>query len=253
MQHLLKRHLLSMRASFDFVLSVTYAAPAAALSKFIAPGLRLDDWKGLGFLAAAFVQTRHMRPALLPSFAGASYFFGGYRLFCRYRSVGGRELRGLRILRSDTDAKMMATVGNLLTHYNYHAAKVDVQRNGDLLELRVVSRDGSGDAELTADLAGPPDFLPNGSPFLSSHDARRFAGPMPFTFDYEAETNSIIRVEGVRKGWKPRLVPVSIEKLSFLDQETFADVAPILASCFYLEDIDYQWKRGIREQLVSAN
>lgn len=241
-----------MRASFDFVLSITYAAPAAVLSKFITPGLRLDEWNGFGFLAAAFVQTRHMRPALLPSFAGASYFFAGYRLFCRYRTVDGRELRGLRILRSDTDARMMATAGNLLTHYNYHVAKVNMQRTGDLLTLRVASRDGVGDAQLTAQLAGPADFLPSGSPFPTAHDARRFAGPMPFTFDYEAETHSIIRVRGARAQWKPRLVPVSIEKLSFLEQETFADVTPILASCFYLEGIDYHWQRGVREQLTGV-
>jgi hypothetical protein len=252
MQHLLKRHLLSMRAWFDFVLSVTYAAPAAILSKFVAPGLRLDEWKGLGFFAAAFVQTRHMRPALLPRFAGASYFFAGYRLFCRYSTVDCRELRGLQILRSDTDATMMAAVGNLLTHYNYHVAKVNVERIGDLLSLRVASHDGCGNAELTAELAGPPDFLPDGSPFLSSHDARRFAGPVPFTFDYEPETNSIIRVGGVRMDWKPRLVPVAIKKLSFLDQNEFADASPVLASCFYLEGVDYHWKRGIREELGAA-
>jgi hypothetical protein len=249
MLHLFKRHLLSMRASFDFVLSITYAAPAAVLSKLLPPGLRLDEWKRWGFLAAAFVQTRHMRPNLVPRFAGASYFFAGYRLFCRYRTVDGRELRGLRILRSDTNRRMMASAGNLLTHYNYHVAKVNVQRIGDLLSLRVASHDGRGDAELTAELAGPPDFLPNGSPFSTVNDARRFAGPMPFTFDYETETNSIIRVEGVRKGWKPRLLPVSVKKLSFLDQKIFEDACPLLASCFYLEGIDYHWKRGIREAL----
>jgi hypothetical protein len=132
-------------------------------------------------------------------------------------------------------------------------ADVDVQPAADFLKLRVASLDGNGDAELTANLAGPPGFLPQGSPFLTAHDARRFAGPMPFTFDYEAETNSIVRVQGVRNQWKPRLVPVSLEKLSFLDQEPFAGATPLLASCFYLEGIEYHWKRGVREQLVSVD
>jgi hypothetical protein len=252
MWHLFKRHLLPMRAYFDFVLSVTYAVPVAVLSKLTSPGLRLDEWNGWGFLAAAFVQTRYLRPAMLPRFAGATYFFSGYRVFCRYRTAEGGELRGLRILRSDTDRTMMVTAGNLLTHYNYHAAEVDVQRAEDILTLRVASLDGCGDVELTAQLAGLPDFLPAGSPFLTAHDARRFAGPMPFTFDYEAETNSIIRVQGARTQWKPRLVPVSIRKLTFLDQEVFGNATPVLASCFYMEGVNYHWKRGIREKLVSA-
>jgi Uncharacterized conserved protein (COG2071) len=253
MLHLLKRQLLSVRAYFDFVLTLTYAVPAAVLSKFIPCGLRLDEWKGLGFLATAFVQTRCLRPALFPSFAGASYFFAGYRVFCRYTTLDGRELRGLRILRSDTDKSLMAAVGNLLTHYNYHLAEIDVERTAGFLRLQVASHDGIGDAELSARLAEPDDLLPDGSPFPSAHDARRFAGPMPFTFDYEAETKSIIRVQGLRKNWKPRLIPVSIKKLSFLEQEAFARAKPVLASCFYMENIDYYWKRGVRERLAKVD
>src|SRR5206468_10459169 len=128
MLHLLKRHPLSVRADFEFVLSITYALQPVALSKFLPSGLRLDEWNGLGFLAAAFVQTRRLRPALFPAFAAGHYFFSGYRVFCRYLTVDGRELRGLRIIRSDTDRGLMVTTGDLLTHYNYHLAKVDVQR-----------------------------------------------------------------------------------------------------------------------------
>jgi hypothetical protein len=249
MIHLLRRHPLSVRAHFDFVLSVTYAFPPATLFNFLPPGLRLDEWNGLGFLAAAFVQTRGLRPVLFPKFAGRSYFFGGYRVFCRFATRGGKELRGLKIIRSDTDKKLMATVGNLLAHYNYHLADVDVQRTAESIRLRIASHDGNGDTDLTASITYPSEFLPDGSPFLNAHDARRFAGPMPFTFAYEPETNSIISVEGLRKGWKPRLIPVAIKKLGFFDQEAFGDTKPVLASCFYMEGIDYYWKRGVREQI----
>lgn len=249
MLHLLKRHPLSVRAHFDFVLSITYALSPAILLKFLPAGLRLDKWNGLGFLAAAFVRTRLLRPVLFPKFAGRSYFFGGYRVFCRFITKDGKELRGLKIIRSDTDKKLMVTVGNLLAHYNYHLAKVDVQREASFVQLRIVSDDGNGDTDLVADTAHAGEFLPDGSPFSTVHDARRFAGPMPFTFAYEAETNSIIRVQGLRKGWKPRLIPVAINKLSFFDQEEFAHVKPVVASCFYMEGIDYHWNRGIREQL----
>jgi uncharacterized protein YqjF (DUF2071 family) len=250
MWHLLKRHPIPMRASFDFVLSITYAFPSQILSKLVPPGLRLDEWEGRSFLAAAFVQTRHMRPAVLPRFAGARYFFSGYRVFCRFKTRGGRELRGLRILRSDTDKGLMVTAGNLLTYYNYHLAQIDVRRAENSLRLRVTSHDGNGDVDVTADLAGPLDFIPEGSPFLTARDARHFAGPMPFTFDYESETNSIIRIQGLRKKWRPRLIPVSIKKLTFLAQEKFADASPIFASCFYMEGVDYRWKRGVRERLA---
>ena len=41
-------------------------------------------------------------------------FFSGYRIFTRYRTTAGRTLRGLRILRSDTDRLSMQLFGNLL-------------------------------------------------------------------------------------------------------------------------------------------
>ncbi len=250
MLHLLKRHPLPVRAHFEFVLSVTYALPPEILSKFLPAGLRLDEWNGLGFLAAAFVQARHLRPVLFPKFAGRSYFFGGYRVFCRYVTRGGRELRGLKIIRSDTDKRLMVNVGELLTHYNYHPANVELQRNSDCIRVNVTSPDGYGDVDLSADIAHTDEFLPEGSPFSNAHDARHFVGPMPYTFAEESETNSIIRVHGIHKGWKPHLVPVSVKKLSFFEQESFAGSKPALASCFYIKDVDYRWKRGVREQLA---
>lgn len=90
--------------------------------------MRLDEWNGLGFLAAAFVQTRHLRPAFLPNFTGGDCFFAGYRVFCRYVTAEERELQGLRIIRSDTDKKMMTTTGTVLAHYNYQA-RLEFKRN----------------------------------------------------------------------------------------------------------------------------
>jgi hypothetical protein len=40
--------------------------------------------------------------------------------------------------------------------------------------------------------------LPAGSPFSSVREARRFAGPLPFTFDYEEQTHSIVAVYATR-------------------------------------------------------
>lgn len=246
MLHLVKRHPIAIRADFEFVLALTYAVPAQSLADFTPPGLRLDEWRGLGFLAAAFVQTRHLRPAAMPSFLGQRIFFSGYRVFSRYRRRDGRSLRGLRILRSDTDRRSMVVMGNLLTRYSYRWARVEIERNARSLRLNVATADGKGDVRLDADLSLPDGFIPEGSPFADEKEARRFAGPMPYTFEYEPETHSIIRIQGVRKQWRPRLVPVAVDKLGFLEQAAFADARPVLASCFYLEDVDYLWRRGVR-------
>lgn len=249
MLYLLKRHPIPIRANFEFVLVLTYSFPAAVLRPLLPPGLRLDEWEDHGFVAVAFVQTRQLRPAFLPASLGRSFFLCGYRIFCRYTTQSERELRGLRILRSDTDRKIMMRAGNLLTHYQYRLAQVHIERRETELRLDVQTPDAGGDIRLKAYPAETGESLPKGSLFSNAREARRFAGPMPFTLDYEAETHSIIRIEGVRENWKPRLIPISVDEISFFRKEPFKDSALTLSSCFYIENIEYRWKRGICERL----
>jgi len=248
--HLLKRHPISMEAHFEFVLVLTYAFPKSVLIPLLPPGLVLDCFEDFGFLAIAFVQTRGMRPRHLPSFLGQDFFLAGHRIFVRYQTHAGRNLRGLRILRSDADRANMVFFGNLLTHYAYHLCRAKVTRTSDKLDLVIKSDDGRSDVQLTADLSTtPPDYLPDGSPFATIRDALKFAGPLPFTFDYEEETSSIVRIEGVRQNWHPRSVKVDVQRAAFIEQEPFRSNNPKLCSAFYHEDVPYYWKQGIAEQV----
>ena len=143
MLHLLKRHLFPVKAFFTHSLVLTYAYPEELLKPLLAPGLTLDTYKGLGFLAIALVQTRSLRPAFFPEALGQDFFLSGYRLFARYTSDNGINMRGLRILRSDTDRRTMSVLGNLFTHYAYRMADVRFDQVGDKLNAKV-------DAELRA-------------------------------------------------------------------------------------------------------
>lgn len=240
----LRRHPFPVEARFDVSLVLTYALPPEHLEPLLPPGLELDTFDDLGFLAIALVQTRSLRPAGFPAFLGRDFFLSGYRIFTRYRNLQGRRLRGLRILRSDTDRRIMVRLGNLLTRYGYHLVDVDLERDGPRLEVRVGSRDGETDLHVEAHLDRPE--LPAGSPFDDLRTARRFAGPLPFTFSYEPETHSMMVIEGVREHWEPRPVTVDVKRCAFL--ERFGGAAR-LANAFVVENVDYAWKRGVREPL----
>jgi hypothetical protein len=77
-------------------------------------------------------------------------------------------------------------------------------------------------------------------------EARRFAGPLPYTFDYEAETQSIIGIRAMRQSWNPQPVEVEVRQNTFLDHEPFRGTSPILANAFHVRDVPYQWQRGSR-------
>jgi len=238
-----------VKAWFDQTLVLTYALPARLLSPLLPPGLILDSFDGLGFLAVAMVQTRDLRPAFLPRACGQDFFLAGYRIFARFRTPDGRLLRGLRILRSDTNRRRMVLGGNLLTHYQYRLAKVFVGDTRKELRVQITTPGAEADVEVIAHLDEPTTAPPVGSPFKDLHQARLFAGPLPFTFDYEEETHSIVAIEGIRENWRPLPVPVTVRRLSFLEHPPFNRERALLANAFYTRGVPYEWKRGVRHPL----
>src|SRR5262249_38923527 len=153
------------------------------------PGLELETHNGDGFVAVALVQTEALRPAGCPAVLGQDFFLAGYRIFTTFRTADGRTLRGLRILRSDANRARRGAGGNLLPHYTYPWARGSRAAAGDRLPASARTPDGGGALDVAVRLGG--DALPAGSPFASIREARRFAGPLPFTFDYEPETHAI--------------------------------------------------------------
>ena len=252
MLHQLRRHPFPVVAQFEHCLVLTYAVDASALWPMLPPGLvpdTLDDRDETGFLAIALVQTRCLRPAGFPRAIGRDFFLSGYRIFARFTTPQGRMLRGLRILRSDTDRSTMASAGNLLTHYNYRLAKVNFTATQRALSVQIETPNAEADLVVNARLDDPKPSLPPDTCFGSEKAARRFAGPLPYTFDYEPETHSIVAIRGRRQNWRPQLVPVEVRRCTFLEQPALTGGHPRLVSAFYVASIDYRWGRGVRYAL----
>jgi hypothetical protein len=245
MLHLLKRHPIPMDAFFRHVLVLAYALPPEILEPFLPQGLTLDTFRGFGFLAVALVETEDLRPSFLPSAMGGDFFLSGYRIFTRL-GRGAQSKRGLRILRSDTDRGWMARAGNLLTHYNYRLCKAELVERGDEICWTIRTPGAEADLEVVAQLRDVPAALPSGSPFETAAEARRFAGPLPYTFDYEEATQSIIGIHAMRQRWNPQPVAVEVRRNTFLEHEPFFRAKPILANAFYVRDVPYRWERGRR-------
>lgn len=245
MLHLLKRHPVPVSAFFRHSLVLTYAFPPAVLTPLLPPGLILDTWHGFGFLAIALVQTENLRPSFLPATMGCKFFLSGYRIFSRFDS-GSRSKRGLRILRSDTDHRLMVCAGNLLTHYNYRFCDATLEESSREIHWTIRTPNSEADLEVRAQIDEDPAPLPASSPFHTLAEARRFAGPLPYTFDYEEATGSIIGIRAQRQSWNPRPVAVEVSRNTFLDRKPFQEAVPILANAFHVQNVPYEWQRGRR-------
>lgn len=176
-----KNHPFAMEAFFESSLVLTFAVPKNEVKHLIPECLELhtfqDKW---AFVAVAMVQTQDLRPKGFPKALGNNFFLIGYRIFVRYRTSEGKRLRGLYILKSETDKKRMAFMGNIFTHYNYASTDIHVNQN------EIYSKQSKFQIQYNLDEVDVS--LPESSPFSEWKEARRFAGPLPFTFTYNENT-----------------------------------------------------------------
>ncbi len=104
----LKNHPFANQAFFENSTILTFAFHKEQLAELIPPCLTLDilndKW---AFVAIAMVQTKDLRPTGFPLFMGNDFFLIGYRIFVRYINNDRKSLRGLYILKSETDKKKM--------------------------------------------------------------------------------------------------------------------------------------------------
>ena len=235
----LKNHPFAVEAFFKSSLVLTFAIPKNELITLIPECLALDTFNDQwAFIAAAFVQTKNLRPKGFPSFLGNDFFLIGFRIFVRYTNNKGKRLRGLYILQSETDKKKMSFLGNIFTHYNYITTDIKFHNNKE--KITITSK--KSDIAIEASINKPAVNLPQNSPFIDWKEARRFAGPLPFTFTYNNKKKEVLIIEGVRENWTPAPVEIVQYNIGYIQQKAFKNI--ILANAFLIENIPYYWKKG---------
>jgi uncharacterized protein YqjF (DUF2071 family) len=239
----LKNHPFAVDAFFERSLVLTFAVPKEQLQHLIPECLELDTFhEKWGFIAVAMVQTKDLRPRGFPKFMGNDFFLIGYRIFVRFTGKDGKSKRGLYIIKSETNKKKMEFFGNIFTHYNYTTTDIHQRTEGN---SRFISSLKSN-FQIVIERTTEEIHLPEHSPFTDWKEARRFAGPLPFTFTYNAEDKSMLIIEGVRQNWKPEPVKVSNYRFEFLEALHLKEIA--LANAFEIENVPYYWKKGVLEK-----
>lgn len=238
----LKNHPFAVETFFESSLVLTYAVPKEHLQSLIPPCLELDTFEDTwGFVAVALVQTKDLRPKGAPKFMGNDFFLAGFRIFVKFHNNRGKRLRGLYILKSETNKRKMSFFGNIFTHYNYSTTDIILKSTKDAISVSSVKSALDIEVSLCENAA-----LPRDSPFNDWKEARRYAGPLPFTFTYNADTSEVLIIEGVRESWIPKPVEVIKANVGFIKQMNFEGVK--LANAFLIQNIPYYWKKGVIEK-----
>lgn len=235
----LKNHHFAVEAYFKSSTVLTFAVPKEQLQNIIPECLELDTFNDKwAFIAVAMVQTTGLRPKGFPKFLSNDFFLIGYRIFVRYINSEGKRLRGLYILKSETNKKKMEYLGNIFTHYNYKTTDITQIEKSNY--TKIVSK--QSDFKIIIENTNEIVQLPQNSPFTDWKEARRFAGPLPFTFTYNPESKKVLIIEGVRENWTPNPIQVAEHHISFLTRLNLQNA--VLANAFEIKDIHYFWKKG---------
>lgn len=247
----LKNHPFPVQAFFEYSLIFSFAVPKEELENKIPLCLELDTFKNIendkkyAFVAVAMVKTKELRPKGFPKFMGNDFFLIGYRIFVNYTDTKGKKLRGLYILKSETDKAKMQTLGGIFTQYKYSIIDIHTQKTNNELSIFSTKTDFIAKVEFQENTD-----LPKNSPFKDWKEARRFAGPLPNTFTFNSKTNEVLIIKGVRQNWRPSPVKVLEYKIPFLEELNLKN--PILANAFQIENIPYEWEKGRTEKWNQA-
>jgi len=150
----------------------------------------------------------------------------------------GKNLRGLFIIKSETDKKKMELLGNFFTHYNYSTTDIQKSFNNNNTIIKSIK----SNFKIELDTKNDQVDLPQNSPFTDWKEARKFAGPLPFTFTYDNNSKKVLIIEGVRQNWTPIPLKVIDYNFKFLDSLNIKSI--ILANAFIINNIPYYWKKG---------
>jgi uncharacterized protein YqjF (DUF2071 family) len=240
----LKNHPFAVEAFFEDSVVLTFAVPKEQLQALIPRCLTLEllnnTW---AFIAIAMVQTKGLRPKGFPEFFGCDFFLIGYRIFVNYTTNSGKRLRGLYILKSETDKKRMELLGNVFSHYNYSTTDIKLLNYDKTIEIK----SNQSNFKVEIERAQKQNvLLPENSPFVDWKEARKFAGPLPFTFTYNPLTNNVLIIEGVRQYWTPQPIKVIRHAIPYFCSLNLTGI--ILANAFLISKIPYYWKKGRTEQ-----
>jgi hypothetical protein len=112
---MIRKNPITMKGRIDRCWLFTFQAPEAEARALLPRPLVPVTREGFAFWNVVVCRVEAMRPRGVPGFLGMSYWHVAYRLYARF---GAEE--GLYFVRSDCDSGFMATMGNVMTDFNFH-------------------------------------------------------------------------------------------------------------------------------------
>jgi len=240
---------LEMVGRIDECFLLSYGINPEQAAPFVPAGLELITCRGAAFFNIVICHVDRMRMRFTPGALGVTYWHIAYRVQVRANVAGDRSIEGLYFLRSDIDRPLFDAVGNRLTDFHFHAARVQFWNDDEAAwRLRVEPATGDAFASLAVRRAASNSLAP-GSPFVSLEDRERVLKYAPFGLSV-SETGQYVRVAEVIRDealWREEPVEVEAANWSYPRSIGLRDLRLVRAT--RVAPIDYRWRIVRTERL----
>jgi hypothetical protein len=242
---------LEMVGRIDECFLLSYGIDPEHAVALVPEGLKLITCRGAAFLNIVICHVDRMRTRFMPRALGVTYWHIAYRVQVRATVVGDWSIEGLYFLRSDIDRPLFGAVGNRLTDFHFHAARVQFWNDDDAAwRLRVDPTKGDALAFVAVRRAARNSLAP-GSPFASLEERERVLKYAPFGLSVSKSGQSVRVAEVIRDEalWREELVEVEAADWSYPRSLGLRDLRLVRAT--RVAPIDYRWRIGRIERLES--
>lgn len=235
---------LTMAGRIDRCALFAFRMRAGRVRHLVPEELELVTHDGWAFWNVVVCHVDRMRPAGLPPWTGLSYHHAAYRLHVRARGGDGRVIEGLYFVRSDADGLLIGRMGNLVTDFRFHRARIRLDANDDRMTIDVHPRGGAG-ARMAIDARSmdEPVLAPD-SCFHTTDEAAHFLTYRPIGLSADPHRRRVRLAEVIRDETQWVETPLRVERgrWSFFDQ--FGEGTAHLERATRVAPVDYRWRLG---------
>lgn len=208
---------------------LAFQVPADRVAPFIPRGLELLARGPWAYWNVVVSRIHAMRPEGLPTWAGITYHHIAYRLYVRARLRNGGEIEGLHFTRSDSDDALVNVLGDRLTDFKFHHARVAMEGGKETgWAIHAVTSGGQGDLDLRL---GPGE----GEPVPAFLKYR----PLGLCPDPGARRLRVVQVVRDEAAWMERGVQVAAARFAYFEAMGLGTLPLVGAS--RVEPMDYGW------------
>jgi len=227
---------------------LSYGIDPEQAAALVPAGLDLITCHGAAFFNIVVCHVDRMRTRFTPHALGVTYWHIAYRVQVRATLAGDRSIEGLYFLRSDVDRPLFGAVGNGLTDFRFHTARVRFWNDDAAWRLRVEPTTGDALASLAMRRTASNALAP-GSPFASLEERERVLKYAPFGLSVSKGGQCLRIAEVIRDEalWTEEPVEVESADWSYPRSLGLRDLQLVRAT--RVAPIDYRWRIGRTERL----